>query len=230
MRTQLTTIAMMSVVAGSILTGCKGAGQCRAPATETTSDLSAAVEVKDNAAASDTTRGLRVGDRVPDVALASILGSDVQLGELVGSGPLILVFYRGGWCPYCAGDLKEWQGHLTEVDDLGGSLVAITPEAPNRAEATGAKNNLGFDILSDGTGEAAAAFDVGFTLDEKTQRKYAGYGIDLPTINAQQNWDLVIPATFVVDRAGVIRYAYVNEDYSKRADPQEVIAALRAVR
>lgn len=187
------------------------------------------VAVKGNAAPGSTERGLRVGDSVPNVDLATILGSDIRLADLIDDGPTVIVFYRGGWCPYCQGDLTEWQAHLDEVKSLGASVLAITPEAPNRAEATSAKNNLGFEVLSDVKGEAAAEFDLGFTLDDDTQRRYAGYGIDLPTINARQNWDLVIPATYVVDTTGVIRYAYVNEDYKQRADPTEVVAALRAL-
>jgi peroxiredoxin len=220
------TAMAMVLISGVMLGGCKsGQKQCPVP----TADSIAAMEVKGNSAPGSTERGLRVGDMVPNADLATILGSDVHLADLIGAGPTVIVFYRGGWCPYCQGDLTEWQDHLAEVKALGGSVIAITPEAPNRAEATSTKNKLGFEVLSDVKGEAAAGFDLGFTLDDATQQRYTGYGIDLTAINAQHNWDLVIPATYLVDRSGVIRYAYVNEDYKQRADPSEVITALKAI-
>lgn len=186
-----------------------------------------AARQKANAAGTNTERGLLAGDRAPDATLQTADGRAVHLAEVYARGPVVVAFYRGGWCPYCANELKEWQDRLEELHALGGELIAITPEAPGFASQTVSKHGLGFTVLSDAHGEAAARFDLGFTLDERTREKYRGYGIDLQQINARQNWELVIPATYLIDEEGVIRYAYVNEDYTKRADPDEVLGALR---
>ena len=196
-------------------------GTCAAPAP--------AAESGGNAAPSDTTRGLRVGDRIPDAVLATAEGRDVSLRDAAAGRAVVLAFYRGGWCPYCSGELREWQGRLGELHELGAELIAITPEAPGFVSQTQIKNELEFMVLSDVMGEAAERFDLGFAVDGKTQRKYEGYGIDLAAINARKTWELVIPATYVVDAEGVIRYAYVNEDYTERADADEVLAAVRGL-
>lgn len=183
-----------------------------------------------NAANSETTRGLRVGARAPDVTLGTAQGEEVALSDVYGKGPVVLAFYRGGWCPFCVGELEGWQSRLGDLEALGGVLVAITPESPEQADQTAAEHDLSFAVLSDVHGQAAQAFDLGFELDAETQKKYRGYGIDLSQTNARHNWELVIPATYVIDEKGVIRYAYVNEDYKKRADPDEVLAAVRSLR
>lgn len=182
-----------------------------------------------NAARTATSRGLLAGDRAPDAALVTADGREVRLGEAYGQGPVVLAFYRGGWCPYCARELKEWEDKLDELHALGGELIAITPEAPGFASLTVSKHRLGFTVLSDVRGEAATKFDLGFAVDERTQEKYRRHGIDLAEVNARKNWELVIPATYLIDEQGVIRYAYVNEDYTKRADPDDVLAALRTL-
>lgn len=186
-----------------------------------------AAREKGNAAGTDTSRGLLAGDRAPDATLQTGDGREVRLSEVYAGGPVVLAFYRGGWCPYCASELKEWQGRLDELHSLGAELIAITPEAPGYASQTVSKHGLGFMVLSDVNGEAAAGFDLGFTVDEATAEKYRGYGIDLEQVNARKNWELVIPATYLIDEKGIIRYAYVNEDYTKRADPGEVLKVLR---
>jgi peroxiredoxin len=226
MRGWISSASASVLVSMVLLTGCKTQNE---NASLDTGSQSAQVTTPANAAPSDTTRGLRVGDHVPDALLATIDGREMQLGDIVGRAPLILTFYRGGWCPYCQGQLTEWQGRIDEVRALGSELIAITPEAPSKAQATMNEHDLGFPILSDIKGQAAAGFDLGFELDQATQKRYKGFGINLPAINAREDWNLVIPATYVVDADGIIRYAYINEDYTKRADPDEVLDALAAL-
>lgn len=195
--------------------------------TNDTCQAPAGVLNEDNAAASETTRGLRPGDRAPDATLTAADGTTVQLSDLYGGGPIIVTFYRGGWCPFCQGELREWQDRLAEVDALGARLVAISPEAPSFAGQTTDKYGLEFTVLSDATGEAAAGFDLDFEVDPETRRKYTQFGIDLAHINASGTWELVIPATYVIDSDGVIRYAFIDENYKNRADPDEVLAVVR---
>lgn len=186
------------------------------------------------AAADDTATsagpGLRIGDRAPDALIQTRDGQTVSLASLYGNGPVVVTFYRGGWCPYCTRQLSEWQGREDELTAAGGRLVAITAESPDNATQTASKHHLGFDIYSDTTMAAAKAYNVYFDLDAGTKSKYKGYGIDLATSNASGTWSLPAPGTFVVDSKGIIRYAWADWDYTKRADADDVIAAVKAAK
>lgn len=186
------------------------------------------------ALADDTTdrdpgAGLKVGETVADADLLTIDSEKVSLRELASKeGPLVVTFYRGGWCPFCNKALSEWESRLDEVKGAGGKFVAISPEKPELARATSKKSHLSYVVLSDSTNKAAEAFDVLFTVDAETRKKYEGYGIDLGEANASGQWKLPHPATFIIDRQGVVKYAHVDPDYAKgRAHPGEVIDALK---
>lgn len=174
--------------------------------------------------------GLRVGDRAPDATVFTQDGQAVSLKLLYADAPLVVTFYRGGWCPFCNRALANWQTKLDELHAAGGQLVALTPESPDHAAETIAKHDLGYSVYSDTSMEAAKAFRVFFEVDPATQAKYKGYGIDLAGWNSSGQWTLPAPGTFVIDRHGVIRYAWADWDYKNRADPDEVIAAVRAAR
>ena len=173
--------------------------------------------------------GLAVGDKPADAIVLDIDGSEVALSSLYAEGPLVVTFYRGGWCPYCTTALTEWQGKLEELEAAGGRLIALTPDKPGNAGDTMAKNDLGFEIYSDASFAAADAFKLRFALAPETKTRYEGYGIDLATSNASGTWELPHPGTYVLDSTGVIRYAWVQEDFRVRASPDDVIAAVRGI-
>lgn len=181
-------------------------------------------------AATEDRPGLRVGDRAPDAEVWTIEGKPVKLSSLYAEGPVVLTFYRGGWCPYCNRALTEWEGRTDELKAAGGRLIALTPEAPDRAVKTREKNKLGFSVYSDYALEAARRYKVAFEVDEKTQKAYKGFGVDLAEWNANHEWKLPAPGTFVIGTDGVIRYAFADWDYKKRADPEEVIGAVRKLK
>ncbi len=174
------------------------------------------------------TLGSDVGERIDgDIELRTESGQPVRFAEVFADGPVVVTFYRGGWCPFCEKALAEWQDHLDDLQAQGARFVAITPERPDLAASTSTKHDLGYTVLSDSSGAAARAFGVEFTLDEKTQERYAGYNIDLASRNAAGTWTLPHPGTFVVDEQGVVRWAHVDADYRRgRADPDEVVAYL----
>lgn len=171
--------------------------------------------------------GLRAGEKMPSVTLLNTLGQEVDLTDFVGEGPLVITFYRGGWCPFCVRALSQWAEKLDALDDAGGTFVAISLETPDHASDTQEKTKAEYEVLVDSTGEAARKFRVAFALDEKTKKQYQGYGLDLAKWNANGAWELPAPATFIVDNEGVIQWAYADWDYKKRVDPDEVIAAVR---
>lgn len=174
--------------------------------------------------------GPAVGQRLAEVHLLDRSGREVTLASLYRLGPIVVVFYRGGWCPDCTGALKEWEGRSQLLQAMGVPLVAITPEKPDLAAQTAEANGLGFEIYSDHRFEAADRFRLRFSMDEATREQYRAHGIDLSERNAKPGWDLPAPGTFIVDVNGVVRYAFADWDYTRRADPDEVIAAAEEVR
>jgi peroxiredoxin len=182
-----------------------------------------------SAAPKDSSIGLTVGQHAPNVSFQTIDGKSVSLESLYAKGPIVVTFYRGGWCPYCTKALAAWEAKLPELKSAGGSLIAVTLEKAEKIEATQEKAAPDITILGDPAAEAAKAFGILFTVDEATQKKYKGYGIDVAANNSNGQWTLPHPGTFVIDTKGVIRWAWVNEDYTKRADPQAVIDAVKAI-
>lgn len=174
-----------------------------------------------------TAPGLSVGDRAPDAALTTVDGKTVQLRSLYRDGPIVLTFYRGGWCPICNRALSNWRDKLDALKAAGGTFVALSPEKPDHLARTIEKGNLNYTVLSDPKHEAARRFRVHFAVDEETKTKYEKHGLDVGEANVSGTWELPAPATFVIDAEGVVRYAFADWDYRKRADPDEVINAVR---
>ncbi|RJP33576.1 MAG: DUF3179 domain-containing protein [Phycisphaerales bacterium] len=176
------------------------------------------------------TPGLVVGDRAPNVTVTGVDGRRIQLASLYGRGPIVLTFYRGGWCPICNRALSAWHDKLDDLTAAGGKLVALTPEKPTLARATRDKVHGEYEVYSDTNHAAAKVFKVYFVVDEATRAKYEEYGLKVGEANASGTWELPAPATFVIDEKGVIRYVFADWDYKKRADPDEVIQAVRSLK
>ena len=169
-----------------------------------------------------------VGDYLPNATLKSATGADVSLSALNEDGPLIVTFYRGGWCPYCNLELRAYQGLLSQITALGGSLVAITPEKPDNSLSTIEKNALAFPVLTDEGNAFAKAMGVAFELPLGLQGLFSSFGMNLPDLNAGTGWALPVPATFVVDSSDRIVLADVDVDYTRRLEPTEAMEALRS--
>jgi peroxiredoxin len=174
-------------------------------------------------------RALKAGDAAPTgLELPDALGRRVRLAELWQHGPLVVLFYRGGWCPYCNLELRAWQQRLPELQHLGARLVAISPQRPDHSLSTAEKNELAFPVLSDSTLDASDGFGITFTLPPELVELYGRVGHDLPVLNGNGRWALPLPATFAIDRGGRIHFAHVDADYRQRAEPDQVIGSLRA--
>jgi peroxiredoxin len=170
---------------------------------------------------------LQVGASLPALTLPDALGEPVDLKALNASGPLVIVFYRGGWCPYCNLELREWQRLVPQLRELGATLVAISPQTPDNSLSTAEKNELAFPVLSDSDLAAARAFGIAFTLSPDLVALYAKVGNDLPTLNGNGQWVLPIPATYLIDAMGHVALAHVEADYRQRAEPQGILDRLR---
>lgn len=170
---------------------------------------------------------LQLGAELPDLTLPDATGRPIDLRALNASGPLVIVFYRGGWCPYCNLELREWQRLLPQLRGLGATLVAISPQTPDNSLSTAEKNELAFPVLSDSHLAAAKAFGIAFTLSPALVGLYAKVGNDLPTLNGNGQWVLPIPATYLIDASGRVAMAHVEADYRQRAEPQSVLQAIQ---
>lgn len=173
-------------------------------------------------------KALKAGARFPAMTLANHTGGTTDLGALAAAGPLVVVFYRGGWCPYCNLELRAYQNALPEFAALGARLIAVSPETPDNTLSTAEKNALAFDVLSDERGRLADALGIRFELSPAIKELYGKFGHDLAARNNDDRWSLPMPANYVVARGGRIALASVDPDYRKRLDPALALAALRA--
>jgi len=172
---------------------------------------------------------LNIGDLAPNFTLNNALGEPISLYNTLKNGPVVLTWYRGGWCPYCNITLHHLQEKLPEFKNLGASLIALTPELPDNSLNTSEKNNLEFDVLSDVGNTIGKQFGVIFTLTKEVARIYeASFG--LSQVNGDTSNQLPLAATYVIDKKGVIKYAYLNADYRQRAEPSEILSVLEKLK
>jgi peroxiredoxin len=181
------------------------------------------------AASGITQRALKAGNLAPDFCLPDTRGARVPLHDLLAEGPLVVTFYRGGWCPYCNLELRALQRVLPEIRKLKAQLIAVSPELPGKSLSTAERNLLAFPVLSDIGSVTAKAFGIAFNLAEELRPTYKRFGYVLPDKNGYESWILPIPATYVIDCDGVIAMAFVDVDYRNRLEPAEILAALQAL-
>lgn len=169
------------------------------------------------------------GETMPDFTLRDAQGESVSLADALAKGPVVITFYRGAWCPYCVSALKSLESSVGDVNDLGGTVYAISPQTPEHAIDMRDQTGLSYELLVDEDNKLATQLGLMFTLDEKTIKKYRKYGIDVPESNGTDSWQLPIPATYVVDTDGTVRYAWTDEDYTKRAPVKKILKALETI-
>ena len=171
---------------------------------------------------------LKVGDRAPSIVLSNARGDTVDVGTLLKRGPVVVAFYRGGWCPFCNLELRAFQRLLPDIEAAGASLVAISPEKPDDSLSTAEKNALTFEVLSDVGQKVGRAFRSVYDFSDELKSAYNGFNLDIPAKNGTVGeWALPISATYIIDRDGVITYAYTDADYRDRADPIDILAVLK---
>ena len=171
----------------------------------------------------------KVGDRFPDFALPNARGMRITLSDLIADGPLVLSFNRGGWCPYCRLELAAWAGRLEELAAIGGRFVAVTGELGGRAEEMRQALDLDCEILCDVDHGVALELGLAFYLGDQLRQMYLERGLDLSEVYGTDSWFLPIPATFVIDTAGIVRFVYADPDFRARAEPGDVLAVVAAI-
>lgn len=175
-------------------------------------------------------RAVRVGDAAPPFALPNTRGERVDSAELLARGPLIVSFFRGKWCPYCVAELEALDEIVPELQSLGGTLVAISPERPERTSELIAQKNLRFDVLYDAGNAVAERYRVGYVFPQYLLELYLDIlKHDIAAFNDDNAWKLPMPARFVIDRQGIVSEAKVDPDYRQRPEPADSLAVVRAL-
>jgi len=175
-------------------------------------------------------RAIRTGEQAPEFTLPDQRGKGVSLATLLGSGPAVVTFYRGGWCPYCNIQHRAYQAVLPAMTALGARLVAISPQLPDGSLSTAEANELTFDVLSDVGNRVARSFGLVWSLSEQLREALRSNNKALPGINGDDSWELPVPATYVVARDGRVALAAVDVDYRNRLEPDAILATLRSLR
>jgi peroxiredoxin len=176
-------------------------------------------------------RALKPGAPAPDFILPDAQGNPVRLHGLLRSGPVVVVFYRGGWCPHCNIHLRGFQRALPDLRKLSAQVVAISPQLPDESLTTQQKAELEYSVLSDVGNKVGHKFGVVFRLSDPHLELLADFDSPLEASNGKEGaFEMPMPATFVIDTAGIIRSADVEVDYMRRVDPDDVVEKIRQLK
>ncbi len=173
-------------------------------------------------------KALKVGDKAVDFTLKNQKGEKVTLYQELKKGPVVLIWYRGGWCPYCNLTLRALQEELPNFKREGASLIALTPEVPDKSLTTTEKNDLEFTVLSDLGNKVGKKYGLIYKLTKDVAELYQKK-FDLYAYNGDKSDELPLAATYIVDTDGIIKYAFLDADYKKRAEPSEIVKFLKTL-
>jgi peroxiredoxin len=172
-------------------------------------------------------QGLELNATAPDFTAKDQDGRAVNLHQLTAKGPVVVVFYRGNWCPYCSAELKKLQDSLAFLTDKGATVVAISPEASEGVDKTVKKTGASFPVLHDEGVQIAKAYDVSYEVDEKTRAVYLEHHVDFLKINEQKEKAVLpVPAVYIVNKEGKIVYRFFNKDITKRPSVKDLLDQL----
>jgi peroxiredoxin len=174
-----------------------------------------------------STTSLSQRTKAPKFVLNDHNGGPVSSEELLNHGSLVICFFRGRWCPFCVGQLEAMNEILPLINHAQGSLVAISPQTVQQSFFMADQHKLRFPLLSDSSNQVAKRFGLAYRVPDYQQEIYRRVFINLPFTNGDESWELPIPATYVVDREGVVAYVSVNADYTERPEPSEILSQLK---
>jgi peroxiredoxin len=186
-----------------------------------------AAEQDDLASAGAPTGTARPGDRMPDGELLDVAGAPTTLAETLAGRPAVIVFYRGGWCPYCNIALRAYQAQLVPaLTERGIPLIAISPQTPDGSLSTQETKELTFTVLSDAGNQIGGQLGILTGPSEAARAAQMQLGLDLTKVNADGTTTLPMPTVIIVDADGVIRWIDVHRDYTTRTEPAQVMQAI----
>jgi peroxiredoxin len=169
---------------------------------------------------------LPVGSKIPQFQLPDQNGKNISSDDLLAKGRLVLCFIRGRWCPFCVAQMEAMNAILPEIEKAGASLAAISPQTVKQSFFMHDQHKLHFPLLSDAGNSIARGFGLTYRVSDEQQDLYKRTFVNLPFVNGDDSWELPIPATYVIDRAGTVFYAWGSEDYTERPEPSDIISIL----
>ena len=186
-----------------------------------------AAEQRDLASAGAPGGTARPGDRMPDGNLLDVAGQPTTLAKTLRTNPAVIVFYRGGWCPYCNISLRTYQVQLVPaLAERGIPLVAISPQTPDESLSTQETKELTFTVLSDPGNQIASRLGILTAPSDNVRAAQLQLGLDLTQVNADGTTALPMPTVIVADAAGVIRWIDVHRDYTTATEPDQILQAV----
>jgi len=173
--------------------------------------------------AQEKPEGLFISSKAPDFKAKDQNGNEIRLKDLLKKGKVVLVFYRGYWCPYCNKALSRLQDSLQLIKDKGAALIAISPEKPESIALTQEKVKAEFSILYDEGLKIMKAYDVEYEMQENTVTRYRNGGVDIEKINGENGKYLPVPAVYIIDKESTITFRFFEPDYKKRPSVKELL-------
>lgn len=183
----------------------------------------------DVASSPETVRPILLSNHLPEVTVHKMDGKATTLADVVAGQPAVLVFYRGGWCPYCNLQLSGLRLIEKDVQALGYQIIAISPDRPQELIKTLGRDHLNYTLVSDSTAAAIEAFGLAYKVDDDTTANYRAHGVNLEQYSGETHHILPVPAVYIVDASGTLQFSYVNPDYRVRLPAEVVLAATRAI-
>jgi len=172
--------------------------------------------------------GLHVGDKAPDFVLNNAFGKPIKLSTMYADGPVVLVFYRGGWCAICNIQLHSLNASLPAFKKYGAQLLAVTPQKPDKSKEQIVKDGYPFEVVSDTDYTVLKSYKLYFEISKQlTDLYFDKFAIDIVDYNGEGRYGLPVPATYIIDKKGIIRAAYANTDYTQRMEPKDIVDALK---
>jgi peroxiredoxin len=169
---------------------------------------------------------LAVGAKIPEFTLPDSTGRIVRSTDLLALGPLVINFFRGRWCPYCVTELEAWRDLYSIVRERGGLLIAISPQTIRQSDFTQGQHEIPFPLLYDEGCKVAAQFGIAYQVPPFHQQHYRSVLVNIPFVNGDQSWKLIVPATYVVDMDGTVLFAEAHADFRVRPEPEDVLPYL----
>jgi peroxiredoxin len=172
--------------------------------------------------------GIPVGEKIPDMHAVDLDGKDVSLASLVAKGPVLLVFYRGGWCPFCNSEIHSLTTAYAEFQKRGVTPVAISVDTPDAEAKFKATYQIPFPVLSDADAKVIEAFHVVKKVTDEEYTRMKGNGVDIEKASGKAHHEIAIPAFFLLDPSGVVRWAHSDPDFKVRPSTAQLLAAIDA--
>ncbi len=171
---------------------------------------------------------LDVGERVPSVVVNKIDGIEIDLARQINGHKAVIVFYRGGWCPYCNTHLAALGELEAKIQEAGYTIYALSPDRIEKVAEASEAAEFGYTLLSDASGAAARAFGLAFTVDDESFARLQGFGIDIEEASGEAHRELPVPAVYLVDKAGKIVFRHYDPNYRMRLSNEDLLEAINA--